>query len=81
MSAEVFVILWEKQDGRCAICRTNLTFTKGDDSVNVDHCHATGHVRGLLCQSCNKGLGFFLDNLDILQRAAEYLANPPIKPA
>jgi len=54
--------LMQEQDGACAICasETNLV---------IDHCHETGKVRGLLCNSCNKGLGFFGDN-DLLLRAA-----------
>jgi hypothetical protein len=41
--------------------------------LSVDHCHTTGKVRGLLCQSCNVGLGAFKDNPASLRKAASYL--------
>lgn len=61
----------ESQRGGCKIC--NIVF---DNKIkpHVDHCHKTGLVRGLLCGACNKGLGFFQDNQDIISRAAVYLA-------
>ena len=39
----------------------------------VDHCHNTGKYRGLLCVTCNTGLGAFKDNVDLMQKAIEYL--------
>lgn len=39
----------------------------------VDHSHQSGRIRGMLCASCNKGLGFFKDNPSLLFRAAEYI--------
>lgn len=39
----------------------------------VDHNHRTGKVRGLLCGSCNRGLGAMQENINILARAIEYL--------
>lgn len=59
------------QDGRCSICRQLLT--KQSD-VQIDHCHSTGRVRGLLCAGCNTGLGMFRDNIESLLRAAVYLS-------
>lgn len=57
------------QDNRCAICRTTC---KSGRQLAVDHCHVTGHVRGLLCMNCNRGLGWFQENPDLLLAAATY---------
>ena len=54
------------QAGRCGLCG-------GTAELNVDHNHATGKVRGLLCSPCNKGLGAFYDNPTVLRAAADYL--------
>lgn len=54
------------QDRRCAIC-------KHSKPLEIDHCHATGKVRGLLCHDCNIGLGMFKDNIKGLREAANYL--------
>lgn len=60
--------LLSKQKGCCAICREKFTKTP-----NVDHCHKTGHVRGLLCFSCNIALGKFKDDIYVMKNAIEYL--------
>jgi hypothetical protein len=62
-------IMERTQRGRCWICKTPF----GVKGFQVDHCHATGKVRGLLCGSCNSGLGFFGDNPGLLKRAIKYL--------
>jgi hypothetical protein len=43
----------------------------------VDHDHNTGAVRGLLCHSCNTGLGHLGDSVETLARALDYLQNCP----
>ena len=63
--------MFREQKGCCKICGTHQTnLTK---SLNVDHCHTTGEVRGLLCHSCNTMLGLAYDNKQILKNAIEYL--------
>jgi hypothetical protein len=57
------------QEGKCAICRQLPSKKK----LSVDHCHATGRVRGLLCTTCNSLLGRCKDNPQILRLAVEYL--------
>ena len=57
------------QDGRCVACRVDLSTTK----PNVDHDHATGKVRGILCWHCNLILGHARDSVLTLRALAEYL--------
>lgn len=61
--------LFSVQFGKCKIC--NLE-TPGKP-LHVDHCHTTGKVRGLLCTTCNRGLGHFKDNITNLEKAILYL--------
>jgi hypothetical protein len=67
------------QNGLCAICRKPETEihpnSKKLRNFAVDHDHDTGHIRGLLCNSCNRALGLFNDNPDILRSAITYLEN------
>jgi len=57
---------------RCRICGDALAETRRDR--HIDHDHATGKVRGILCPSCNLMLGFARDNPSILIAAAGYLS-------
>jgi hypothetical protein len=63
-------------DGRCEIC--HAAFERPNEP-HVDHCHKTGAVRGLLCNHCNYGLGFFKDNPNLLIQAASYLKEVTMK--
>jgi hypothetical protein len=58
------------QGGGCAICAAPRP---AGQALHVDHCHDTGAVRGLLCFTCNAGLGMFDHDADGLARAATYL--------
>ena len=59
------------QNGVCAICQGEET--KRWTHFSVDHNHETGEVRGLLCHTCNTGLGQFQDSPELLAEAANYL--------
>lgn len=72
LTVDTFNRLVEKQGNRCAICREE--FVKETDT-NIDHCHTTGRVRGVLCRWCNIGLGNFKDNVELLQEAVSYLVS------
>ena len=57
----------------CEICGVELTKSVGNDGRVIDHCHETKKVRGVLCNRCNRGLGFFQDNQEIIQQALLYI--------
>lgn len=66
ISVDDYEKLFIEQDGCCAICgkRTKL---------DVDHCHKSGRIRGLLCRQCNHALGLLYDNPELFKIAIEYL--------
>jgi hypothetical protein len=71
------------QNGRCAICENEIGDHRQLDKTGrksqsihtavIDHCHATGKFRGLLCMRCNKAAGYVLDNPDTARKLAAYL--------
>jgi hypothetical protein len=78
MTIPAFDALLAGQGGVCAICRKpekdfDNTGTGKVRNLNVDHDHVTNAVRGILCSSCNRGLGLFSDDPDLLITAAAYL--------
>ena len=64
--------LWKAQDCKCAICLCPIILG-GKAGAKVDHCHATGVVRGILCSTCNTGIGSLGDSPTRLRAAALYL--------
>jgi len=63
--------LLRKQGGVCAICNKLISFESV--TAQVDHCHTTGKVRGVLCFRCNTAIGSFEDNLLVIESAGRYL--------
>ena len=61
-----------KQQYKCFLCGTHEQ-TQHHGRLFVDHCHETGKYRGLLCILCNTGLGSFKDDIEVLQKAIEYI--------
>ena len=66
MTEDDVAAMLEAQHGVCAICQVA-------DAAHIDHDHATGAVRGMLCFRCNAALGQFGDDPEVLVRAARYL--------
>lgn len=64
------------QDGVCAICgNPEVVKIRGELlGLAVDHCHATGKIRGLLCSSCNTAIGLMKDDVNLLNSAIKYLS-------
>lgn len=67
LTPEQVRVMLEKQNHVCAICNNPFGLQ------NIDHCHKTGKVRGVLCVNCNRGLGAFGDNIQNMEKALEYL--------
>lgn len=63
--------LIDKQNNKCLICKQRLVVPQ------VDHCHKTKKIRGILCKHCNLGLGFFFDSKLNLFKAILYLSRIP----
>lgn len=76
ISLEFFNALRDFQGYKCAMCKRAEVDFKAN--LAVDHCHKTGEVRGLLCWLCNKRLGKFSDDHDLLRAAAEYVTQPTL---
>jgi hypothetical protein len=77
LTPEDYYAILEVQAGVCYICERANGRTK---KLSVDHNHATGEVRGLLCGPCNRDvLGHLRDSTEALQRGIDYLTNPPAR--
>ena len=72
---EQYQQLLDSQNGVCAICREK---DRSGRALAVDHNHATNHIRGLLCQSCNTAIGLLRDDADLIQRAMDYINSDPV---
>jgi hypothetical protein len=60
-----------EQDNKCGICGKDYTIN--GRNLDVDHCHLTGKVRGLLCNPCNSAMGKVKDNPEILRTMYKWL--------
>lgn len=60
-----------EQEGKCSIC--SKTAKENGRALAQDHCHATGKLRDLLCDNCNRSIGLLGDDPEILIKAAKYL--------
>ncbi len=65
-----FSAIGDAQGWRCAICAVDIATVPC-----VDHDHKTGKVRGLLCASCNRGIGLLKEDIVVLEAAVKYIEN------
>lgn len=70
LSPEQYLDKYIGQNGKCKICGREPA---EGEYLQVDHDHETREVRGLLCSRCNKAIGFFEEDLDIITQALKYL--------
>lgn len=78
MTLQEYETLFEKQGCKCGICGTSENYSgntgpRKEWSFSVDHCHETGVIRGLLCNDCNRALGLFKDDKNLLAKAIAWL--------
>lgn len=68
LTLEQYEKMLDGQNGKCAICLREPT-----KKIHVDHCHASGAVRGLLCNGCNAGIGCFEEDVERMKLAIKYV--------
>jgi len=72
LEPEIYEAMISAQGGKCAMCPTAHSI---EHPLQVDHCHTSNGVRGLLCGACNSTLGYARDDTTRLQAAIIYLEN------
>jgi len=76
ITVQTYNEMLERIDNKCEICGNEETRKNPDGRTTrlcIDHCHKTEKIRGMLCHSCNTGIGKFKDDIELLQKAIEYL--------
>lgn len=69
ITMEGYLALLSSQEGRCKLCNS----VPKKRRLQVDHCHKTLKVRGLICNRCNSALGFVNDDIQLLQKMICYI--------
>lgn len=72
ITLENIELMLKNQDDKCLICKEEIILS-GAAGAQIDHCHNSNIIRGILCRSCNIGLGNFKDNITMLFNAINYL--------
>lgn len=72
ISLEQYAEMLQEQNSKCDVCgKEHEEVTK--KRLNVDHCHTTGKVRGLLCANCNTALGLLKENVQNIDKLKDYI--------
>lgn len=72
ITIEEYVCMNQLQNGLCAICGNPPSQNR---NLDVDHNHSTQKVRKLLYRNCNMGIGYFHENISMMEKAIQYLKN------
>jgi Recombination endonuclease VII len=72
ITLEQYNEMLNKQNHCCAICGKHESEQKR--SLSTDHCHKSNKIRGLLCDLCNRSIGFLKDDPELILKAASYVA-------
>ena len=72
ITLEEYEKLYKQQNGKCACCLKDKS-NSGIDGLVVDHCHASGKVRELLCSCCNTALGLLKEDESIIKNLLQYV--------
>lgn len=73
ITKEQFETQLEKQENKCLICMVVMDYSSRATTPNLDHDHVTGKFRSILCHHCNVALGSFKENIELLEKAIQYL--------
>ena len=73
ITPEDYEEMLSEQKGKCAICDRQGQSSGNKRLLDVDHCHKTGKIRGLLCNRCNQSMGKVKDDIDLLKKFLAYL--------
>lgn len=74
MAVEDYEKMFQKQNGRCAICGSENSGGKhSSETFMVDHCHKSEKVRGLLCNRCNLAIGVLSDDTWLIEKILQYV--------
>lgn len=75
LTVEQYEAMLASQNGVCALCceAPKSDGVRAASRLHVDHDHETGRVRALLCNHCNRGIGAFRDDPELMQRASLYV--------
>lgn len=75
LTLDMYNQMVQQQNGNCLIC------LKATSNFDIDHCHTTQVIRGLLCRQCNLLLGMARDDIFVLTQAINYLKKQELKKA
>jgi hypothetical protein len=73
LDEEAIIKMIRTQRNVCAICRVPIVYGERKNNFHIDHDHLTGRVRGILCPTCNVGLGKLFDDPVRVESAISYL--------